>query len=189
MVTWIYLQMKATVQQKTGLPTQLCRAGCQPLLQQLRGARWLSGTFSRVQIFEHFTDCVSWFISCTLTNWQRAPAEPENCLCIVQKTFITHARSTFFFSTWVAASILSQGLSVMQQLEPNLGWGKKPFSRFLLQSTAPSVPPSMQSSVWGTASTPPFHHLYSLQGSSLDKKIAAHLIFKLNLHFISIEQL
>lgn len=97
MVTWIYLQMKATVQQKTGLPTQLCRAGCQPLLQQLRGARWLSGTFSRVQIFEHFTDCVSWFISCTLTNWQRAPAEPENCLCIVQKTFITHARSTFFF--------------------------------------------------------------------------------------------
>lgn len=82
---------------RTGLPTQLCRAGRQPLLQQLRGARWLSGTFSRAQIFEHFTDCVSWFISCTLTNWQRAPAEPENCLCIVQKTFITHARSTFFF--------------------------------------------------------------------------------------------
>lgn len=55
------------------------------------GPSWLSAKLSRLQVFEQVTECVLRFISHTLTNWQRAVAEPGNCLCITQiaSSFIT----------------------------------------------------------------------------------------------------
>lgn len=77
-----------------------------------------------------------WFISCTLTNWQRALAEPEDCLCIIQKAIIHHAKS-WGFSPQVATYLLNWGLKLLCNSQNQTGeWivGNKPFSRFFFSS-------------------------------------------------------
>lgn len=168
---------------ETKLTGTRCFGSCQ-------GSHRLSATLCRVQIFERFTECGSWFISCTLTNWQRALAEPENCLCIAQKFIIHRAKKLLFlFPLLLKRPRIHSARDYICYATVRSKFGSEREVINLFGSSRSARAPGRlfcSTALDRYPALPPVSiaHLHSSQGSSA-KQIAANCIFNLKLDFDS----